>query len=152
MRRVTTALIVMAATVAAAVAAPGGGVVADDLALYNAAVGDAEARNRAALLAIAERDRPRARAALAALREAFTALADRFGKSHILALKGEPDGVTIMVDVPMRIVTAQMMIDFGRPDVAASSLLAVCRLLVSLHVPPDPSASAACEADRPDRP
>lgn len=128
-----------------AVAAPSAGSD-DDLALFQAAVAETESRNRAAILAIAERDRPRAKAELAGLRDAFGRLAERFGKTRILALRGETDGVTLLVDLPMRIVTAQMMVDFGRADVATSALAEVCRHLVTLHVPPDPTAEAACEA------
>ncbi|RAI44960.1 hypothetical protein [Rhodoplanes roseus] len=121
----------------------------DDAALYNAAVAEAEGRNRAAIAAISGGDPARARVELAALREAFGRLVERWGKTRLAAVKGEPDGVTIMVDLPMRVVTAQMMIDFGRPDIATSSLVAVCRLLVALHVPPDPVAAAGCERDLP---
>lgn len=116
----------------------------DDPTLFQAAVAETESRNRAALRAIAERDRPRAKAELAGLREAFGRLAERFGKTRIIALRGESDGVTLLVDLPMRIVTAQMMVDFGRADAATASLVAVCRLLITLHVPPDPAAEAAC--------
>jgi hypothetical protein len=119
----------------------------DEIAVYNAAVDDAEQHNRAALVAIDARDRERARAELTALRDAFGRLVERFGKTRLGAIKGDPDGVTIMVDVPMRIVTAQMMIDFGRPAVATSSLVAVCRLLASLHMPSAVDAAAACERD-----
>ncbi|MBK5960676.1 hypothetical protein CCR97_21080 [Rhodoplanes elegans] len=119
----------------------------DDPTLFQAAVAETERRNRAAILAIAERDRPRAKADLAGLREAFGQLAERFGKTRIIALKGETDGVTLLVDLPMRIVTAQMMVDFGRADAATAPLIAVCRLLITLHIPADPAAAAACEAE-----
>ncbi|MFD2180681.1 hypothetical protein [Rhodoplanes azumiensis] len=153
--RLATRLTILAAALLAAVtlsgaapcavAAPSSG--GDDDAVFQAAVAEAESRNRAALRAIADRDRPRAKAELAGLRDAFGRLAERFGKTRILALRGETEGVTLLVDLPMRIVTAQMMVDFGRADVATSSLVAVCRLLVTLHVPPDPAAAAACEAE-----
>lgn len=146
----TPAVVTLAAVTLApghlAVAAPSSGSD-DDLALFQAAVAETEGRNRAALVAIADRDRPRAKAELAGLRDAFGRLAERFGKTRIIALRGETEGVTLLVDLPMRIVTAQMMVDFGRADVATSSLVAVCRLLVTLHVPPDPAAAAACEAE-----
>lgn len=119
----------------------------DEIAVYNSAIDDAELHNRAALVAIDARDPERARVELTALRDAFGRLVERFGKTRLVAMKGDPDGVTIMVDVPMRIVTAQMMIDFGRPAIATASLVAVCRLLASLHMPASPDAAAACERD-----
>jgi hypothetical protein len=119
----------------------------DEIAAYNAAIDDAELHNRAALKAIDAQDPERVRAELTALRDAFGRLVERFGRTRLVAMKGDPDGVTIMVDVPMRIVTAQMMIDFGRPAIATSSLVAVCRLLASLHVPPTIDAAAACDRD-----
>ncbi|NVO17542.1 MAG: hypothetical protein HXX10_26235 [Rhodoplanes sp.] len=119
----------------------------DEIAVYNAAIDEAELHNRAALTAIDAQDPERVRAELTALRDAFGRLVERFGKTRLVAMKGDPDGVTIMVDVPMRVVTAQMMIDFGRPAIATSSLVAVCRLLATLHVPATPDAAAACDRE-----
>ncbi|MTW16465.1 hypothetical protein GJ689_09595 [Rhodoplanes serenus] len=122
---------------------------ADETSAYVAAIAAAETHNRAAIAALTAADRDGARAAIAAFDDAFGRLLERFG-TRVGRVRAEPDaglsdGVTIMVDVPMRVIAARMMIDFGRPDIAASSLRAVCRHLVALH--PSPAAGAATSCD-----
>ena len=49
------------------------------------------------------------------------------------------------VDVPLRLVTADMMINFGRLAIAYNSLVAVCGSLDALRLP-DAEESPACPA------
>ncbi|CAL8981780.1 hypothetical protein RHODGE_RHODGE_02783 [Rhodoplanes serenus] len=148
---------VTAAVPAAAAPAPAmpdrGDPTADETSAYVAAIGAAETHNRAAIAALTAGDRDGARAAIAAFDEAFGRLLERFG-TRVGRVRAEPDaglsdGVTIMVDVPMRVIAARMMIDFGRPDIAATSLRAVCRHLVALHPAPAAGAATSCDTAPP---
>lgn len=120
---------------------------AGDLSQFNAAVDDAAAHNRAALSHLRASSMPLATIELVRLRESFDLLLERYGGELRSARGDDPDYATILVDVPLRIVTAQMMIDFGRPDIAANSLAAICRSLENLREPPATDAAARCETD-----
>src|SRR3981189_1871773 len=96
-------------------------MLADDLADFNAAIEDVAPHSRAALgylhnqnagLAAAERER---------MRDAWGAFAERFGRDRPERFRANALYVTMLVDVPTRIVAATIMINFGRPDVAAGS-------------------------------
>jgi hypothetical protein len=138
----------MSARLAVAALALAGSIArADDLSQLNAAVDDAVAHNRAALSHLRAASIPFATIELVRLRESFDLLLERYGGELRSASGENPDFATILVDVPLRIVTAQMMIDFGRPDIAANSLLAICRSLEILREPAATDPAAACETD-----
>jgi hypothetical protein len=103
----------------------GGGVRADDLALFNAAMEDVASHNRVAIgylrsenleLAVVELDR---------MKDSWGAFAERFSGNRPEPFRDNKLYVTMLVDVPTRIVTAMIMINFGRPDVAKNSLEAI---------------------------
>jgi hypothetical protein len=100
---------------------------ADNLALFNAAIEDVAAHNRAALSHLADHDAERAAAELQAMQEAWGAFSQHFGGDRPAAFRDNKLYVTMLVDVPTRIVAAMMMLDFGRPDIAQNSLQAIRR-------------------------
>src|SRR6266404_4325889 len=59
------------------------------------------------------------------MRDAWGAFAERFGCDRPERFRANARYVTMLVDVPTRIVAAAIMINFGRPDVAAGSLHAI---------------------------
>jgi hypothetical protein len=59
------------------------------------------------------------------MRDAWGAFAERFGRDRPERFRDNGLYVTMLVDVPTRIVAATIMINFGRPDVAAGSLHAI---------------------------
>jgi len=102
-----------------------GGARADDLALFNAAMEDVASHNRVAIgylhnenleLAVVELDR---------MKDSWGAFAERFSGKRPEPVRDNKLYVTMLVDVPTRIVTAMIMINFGRPDVAKNSLEAI---------------------------
>lgn len=120
---------------------------AGDLAGFDTALEETTQHNRAALGHLRASDTMLAIIELGRLRESFGLLVERYGRALRDAHDDKAAVTTIMVDVPLRIVTAQMMIDLGRPDIAANSLVAVCRSLGALHEPGDRNAAASCEGD-----
>src|SRR4051812_20056198 len=102
-----------------------GGARADDLALFNAAMEDVASHNRVAIgylrnenldLAVVELDR---------MKDSWGAFAERFSGNRPEPFRDSKLYVTMLVDVPTRIVTAMIMINFGRPEVAKNSLEAI---------------------------
>jgi hypothetical protein len=98
---------------------------ADNLALFTGALDDVATHNRLAIeylgdnkgaLAIAEIDR---------MKQAWSVFAERFGGDRPDRLRDSQLYATALVDVPTRIVTAMIMVNFGRPDIAANSLQAI---------------------------
>jgi hypothetical protein len=98
---------------------------ADDLALFNAAMEDVASHNRVAIgylrnenldLAVVELDR---------MKDSWSAFAERFSGNRPEPFRDNKLYVTMLVDVPTRIVTAMIMINFGRPDIARNSLQAI---------------------------
>src|SRR5262249_34361403 len=53
------------------------------------------------------------------------AFAEKFGGNRPAQLRDSPLYVNMLVDVPTRIVTALIMINFGRPQIATNSLEAI---------------------------
>jgi len=98
--------------------------VADDLSDFNAAVEKAESHNRVAVgylrtgnvdLAWIEFDR---------LRDSWSALQRRFAGNRPQIFDSK-HYVTAMTDIAMRLITADMMLKTGHPDVARQSLDAI---------------------------
>jgi hypothetical protein len=120
---------------------------ADDLAGFHAALDATRQYSRAALAHLHAGELPLAEMEISRLRESFGLLIERYGAERQAASKDETAYATTVVDIPLRIVTAQMMIAFGRPDIAANSLVAVCRSLGTLHDPPEPAAATTCDPE-----
>jgi hypothetical protein len=100
-------------------------MLADDLADFNAAIEDVASHSRAALGYLHNQNADLAAAELERMRDAWGAFAERFGRDRPERFRANALYVTMLVDVPTRIVAATIMINFGRPDVAAGSLHAI---------------------------
>lgn len=95
---------------------------ADPLADFNDAVERAAAHQRAAVAHLHARERDAAVTALVRLAAAWQDIATRFGNPRPAAFENNPHFGTLMVDIPLRIVTARMMIDLGRAEPAISAI------------------------------
>jgi hypothetical protein len=102
-----------------------GAARADNLAAFNLAMEDVAAHNRAAIEHLRNHDPDLAKAELARMQASWGALAEKFSRDRPDALRDNKLYVTMLVDVPTRIVTALIMINFGRPDIATNSLQAI---------------------------
>src|SRR5690349_15144725 len=102
-----------------------GGARADDLALFNAAIEDVASHNRVAIGYLRDESLERAVVELDRMNESWRAFAERFSGNRPEPCRDNKLYVSMLVDVPARIVTAMIMINFGRPDVAKNSLEAI---------------------------
>ena len=100
-------------------------MLADDLAGFNAAIEDVASHSRAALGYLHNQNADLAGVELERMRDAWGAFAERFGRDRPEKFRDNALYVTMLVDVPTRIVTANIMINFGRPDIARNSLQAI---------------------------
>jgi hypothetical protein len=103
----------------------GGAARADNLDLFNAAMEDVAAHNRVAIGYLANENFDLAVVELDRMKESWGAFAERFGGNRPDKFRDNKLYVTMLVDVPTRIVTALIMINFGRPDIARNSLVAI---------------------------
>jgi hypothetical protein len=115
----------IARTACAAFVLIAGAARADDLADFNAAVEAAAAHNRVAIgylhngnvdLAALEVDR---------LRAAWRDLSNRFAAKRPAVFSGNDYYVVAMTDISTRLVTADMMLTSGRPEIVREALLAI---------------------------
>lgn len=136
-----SALIWLALVPAIAVAAP---VTTEKTRSFDAAVGDVVAHNRAALAHLRDDDVRLALIEISLMQETFALFSERYGKDRPAYHAANPDYVTTLVDVPVRIVTAHMMINFGRVPIAYNSLVATCRSLMALRRADEADTAAAC--------
>jgi len=102
-----------------------GSAGADELTDFHAAIEQAASHNRVAIAYLRTENVDLAAFELDGLRQAWSAFATRFGKSPPAGLRDNPLFATTLVDVPVRVVAASMMINMGRPDLARDSLLAI---------------------------
>jgi hypothetical protein len=100
-------------------------VGADELTDFHAAIEQAASHNRVAIGYLGTENIDLAAFELDGLRQAWSAFAARFGKLPPAGLRDNPLFATTLADVPVRAVTASMMINMGRPDIARDSLLAI---------------------------
>jgi hypothetical protein len=98
---------------------------ADDLAPFNAAIENAAAHNRVALSYLRTENTDLATIELEQMKEAWAAMAERFAGNRPAPFRDSELFNVALVDVPTRIVGAFIMINFGRPDIAAQSLQAI---------------------------
>jgi hypothetical protein len=106
---------------------------ADDLADFNAAVERAAAHNRVALGYLRTQGTEPASVELERMKDAWGELTGRFGANPPAALKDNRLYTETLVDVPTRIVTAMIMLDMGRDDIARNSLQAIRLSLSNLR-------------------
>ncbi len=95
---------------------------ADDLALFNAAVEEFAAHNRAAIGYLRSDNTDGALVELNHMKDFWGSFAERFGGNRPAPFRDNKLYVTMLVDVPTRIVTALIMVNFGRPEIARGSL------------------------------
>jgi hypothetical protein len=108
-----------------AVVLAGGAARADNLDLFNAAMEDVAAHNRVAIGYLQNENLDLAVVELERMRDSWGAFAERFGGNRPEKFRDNALFVTMLVDVPTRIVAALIMINFGRPDIARNSLQAI---------------------------
>jgi hypothetical protein len=107
--------------------------LADDLADFNAAVERAAAHNRVALGYLRTRSVELAQVELDRMKDAWGELTGRFGMTPPAAFKDNRLYTETLVGVPTRIVTALIMLDMGRDDIARNSLQAIRLSLSNLR-------------------
>jgi hypothetical protein len=98
---------------------------AGDLADFNAAVEDAASHNRVAIGYLHNGNIDLASLELDRLRDAWNAVTTRFSGKRPDAFDGNALYGTTMVDVGVRLVTADMMLKSGRADAASQALTAI---------------------------
>lgn len=101
-----------------------GAAVADDLSDFNAAVEKAESHNRVAIGYLRTGNIDLASLEIDRLRESWGALQQRFAGNRPQAFDGK-HYITAMTDIAVRLITADMMLKTGHPDVARQSLEAI---------------------------
>ena len=123
-----------------------GAAVADDLSDFNAAVEKAESHNRAAIGYLRTGNVDLASLEIDRLRDAWGVLQQRFAGNRPQAFDGN-HYVTAMTDIAMRLITADMMLKSGHPDVARQSLEAIRGDLYDLRKSADVTVLADCIRD-----
>lgn len=98
---------------------------ADDLTAFNAAVERAAEHNRTALGYLRSESLDLASFELDRMKNAWGDVTGQFGGSPPAALRDNPHYTEALVDVPTRIVTAMIMVNLGRTDIASNSLQAI---------------------------
>src|SRR5689334_1820565 len=99
-----------------------GAARADDLALFNAGMEDVASHNRVAIGYLRTENVDLALVELERMKDSWSAFAEKFSGDRPEPFRDNKLYVNMLVDVPTRIVTALIMINFGRPDIATSSL------------------------------
>lgn len=102
-----------------------GAARADELADFNAAVEAAAAHNRVAIGYLRTGNVDLAEIELDRLRAAWAAVNRRFAGHRPKVFEGNPAYVTAMTDIATRLVTADMMLNSGRPQVARDALIGI---------------------------
>ncbi|MGZ3411360.1 MAG: hypothetical protein ACXWJW_12835 [Xanthobacteraceae bacterium] len=98
---------------------------ADDLTAFNAAIERAAEHNRVAIGYLRTESLDLASYELDKMKDAWGDLTGKFGGSPPQPLRDNPLYTEALVDVPTRIVTAMMMVNIGRTDIAGNSLQAI---------------------------
>ena len=102
-----------------------GGALADDLADFIAAAEQVESHNRVAIGYLHSGNVDLAAIELDRLRAAWGAMQKRFTGKRPDAFAGNAGYALLLTDVSMRLVTADMMLNSGRPEIARQALDAV---------------------------
>src|SRR5215813_12606454 len=98
---------------------------ADDLALFNAAMEDVASHNRVAIGYLRNENYDLALVEIERMKDAWGAFAEKFSGNRPAPFRDSKLYVNMLVDVPTRIVTALIMINFGRPQIATNALEAI---------------------------
>ena len=110
--------------------ATAGAAWADDLADFNAAVEAASAHNRVAIEYLRNGNADLAALELDRMREAWTKIGER---KRPAVFAGDPLYTTVMTDIATRLVTADLMLNLGRPENARQALLGIRKDLHDLR-------------------
>ncbi len=102
-----------------------GAAQAGDLADFNAAIEDAASHNRVAIGYLRNGNVDLASLELDRLRDAWSAVTARFASKRPDAFDGNALYGTVIVDVGVRLVTADMMLKSGRADATGQALTAI---------------------------
>ena len=102
-----------------------GGAPADDLADFNAAAERVESHNRVAIGYLRTGNVDLAAIEIDRLRAAWGALQQRFAGKRPDVFNGNAGYTLLLTDVSTRLVTADMMLNSGRPEIAQQALDAV---------------------------
>lgn len=124
-----------------------GSTAAGELEDFNAAAEKAEAHYRVALGYLRTDNIDLAAREIDAMREAWGALVGRFGPNPPAAFAGKELYVVTLTDISTRLVSAQIMIDSGRPEIARQSLVAIRGALSRLRRASGIDVLADCIAD-----
>jgi len=124
-----------------------GTALADDLADFNAGVEAAESHNRVAIGYLRTGNVDLASIELDRLREAWGALQQRLAGHRPHVFDNNPHYVVAMTDIATRLITADMMLNTGHPDVARQSLEAVRGDLYALRKSAGIAVLADCIRD-----
>lgn len=98
---------------------------ADELAPFNAAMEDVASHNRVAIGYLRNENFDLAVVELERMKDSWSAFAEKFSGNRPAPFRDSQLYVNMLVDVPTRIVAALIMINFGRPQIATSSLEAI---------------------------
>jgi hypothetical protein len=120
--------------------------MADDLSDFNAAAEKAESHNRVAIGYLRTGNIDLASLEIDRLRDAWSALQQRFAGNRPQAFDGT-HYVTTMTDIAMRLITAHMMLKSGHPDPARQSLEAIRGDLYDLRKSAGVTVLADCIRD-----
>lgn len=129
-----------------ALLAGNGFAMADDLSDFNAAVEKAESHNRVAIGYLRTGNVDLAWIEIDRLRDSWGALQQRFAGHRPQVFDGK-HYVTAMTDIAMRLITADMMLKSGHPDVARQSLEAIRGDLYALRKSAGVTVLADCVRD-----
>jgi hypothetical protein len=119
----------------------------DDLADFNAAVEAAAAHNRVAIAYLGAGNIDLAAIELERLQAAWAEVNRRFAGRRPQAFAGNPAYVTSMTDIATRLVTADMMLNSGRPRNARDALIGIRDDLYNLRQSAGVPVLADCVRD-----
>ena len=135
------AILILALTVGA------GAALAGDLADFNAAAEKVASHNRVALGYLRTGNTDLASVELDRLRQAWSALTQRFAGKRPDAFDGNALYGTVLTDISTRLVTADMMLNSGRADATRQSLDAIRADLYDLRKSAGIAVLADCVRD-----
>jgi hypothetical protein len=101
------------------------GAGADELSTFHAAIEDAASHNRFALGYLRSENVELAKLELDRLRASWSALAQRYGAKPPPPFLDRPKYTETLIDVPLKAVAADLMLQMGRLDLARNSLQAI---------------------------
>jgi hypothetical protein len=120
---------------------------ADELDLFNAAVEDFSAHNRAALGYLRTENLELGALEMERMKASWGALTERFGGNPPRAFRDNPRFATTLVDVPTRLVGGFLMLQMRRPDLARDALVGIRKEISELRRSSQVEVLADCIID-----